>query len=332
MTATGVTPPTSGSVPSEEEVLGWFESLSNWGRWGQDDVLGTLNLITPAKRVAASRLVELGEVISLAWTLDTAAQPEHTSGTPQRLFVMTGQGLADEARVAPHGLSATDRVASALEYIGYVFHGYSVTHLDALSHVFWDGRMYNGAPAELVSSVLGATALDVTSVKQGVVTRGVLVDAPRHRGVDWLEPGEYVGAGELRAILEAEGVEAEPGDALLLRTGYGRRKTERGPENVSALGRAGWHASCVPVFHQLDVALIGADTAQDVVPSGYQQLRMPVHSVGLVAMGLYMMDNMNLEALADRCAATGRYAFELVVSTIPFAGATGSPVNPLAIF
>jgi kynurenine formamidase len=332
MTATGETPPASGSVPSEEEVLGWFESLSNWGRWGQDDVLGTLNLITPAKRVAASRLVVQGEVVSLAWTLDTAAQPEHTSGTPQRLFVMTGQGLADAARVSPHGLSTTDRVASALEYIGYVFHGYSVTHLDALSHVFWDGRMYNGAPAELVSSALGATALDVTSVKQGVVTRGILVDAPRHRGVDWLEPGDYVGADELRAILEAEGVEAEPGDALLLRTGYGRRKTEQGPENVSALGRAGWHASCVPVFHELDVALIGADTAQDVVPSGYQQLRMPVHSVGLVAMGLYMMDNMNLEALADRCASTGRYAFELVVSTIPFAGATGSPVNPLAIF
>lgn len=320
------------AAPREEDVLGWFDKLSNWGRWGADDRLGTLNLITPQKRVAASQLVEDGDVVSLAWKLDTVAQPEHTSGSPQRLFVLTGEGLGDEARVVPRGLDPNDRVASAVEYIGYVFHGYSVTHLDALSHVFWDGKMYNGAPAELVTSALGATTLDVTCVKEGMVTRGILVDVPRHRGVDWLEPGESVTGDELAAILDAQGVEVAEGDALLLRTGYGRRKLEKGPENVGAVGRAGWHASCLPLFHELGVALIGADTAQDVVPSGYQQLRMPVHSVGLVAMGLYMMDNMNLEALSGKCASTGRYVFELVVSAIPFAGATGSPVNPLAIF
>jgi kynurenine formamidase len=268
----------------------------------------------------------------MSWILDTIAQPEHSSGSPQRLFVLTGQGLADKDRVAPHGLSTADRVSIAVEYIGYVFHGYSVTHLDALSHVFWDGKMYNGVPAERVSSALGATALDVTAAKDGIITRGILIDAARHRGVDWLEPGESVGAAELRAILGAEGVEVEPGDALLLRTGYGRRKIEKGPENVGAVGRAGWHASCLPLFHEYGVSVIGADTAQDVVPSGYDQLRMPVHSVGIVAMGLYMMDNMNLEAVSARCASSDRCAFELIVSTLPFTGATGSPVNPLAVF
>jgi len=320
------------AVPTEAEVLSWFDSLSNWGRWGADDALGTLNLITPAKRAAAAQLVRSGEVVSMAWPLDTKAQPEHTSGSPQRLFFLTGQGLTDEARVAPHGLSTTDRVNIAVEYLGYVFHGYSVTHLDALSHVFWDGRMYNGAPAELVSSALGATTLDVTSAREGIITRGILVDVAAHRGVDWLDPGDSVSGSELREILAAQQVEVEEGDALLLRTGYGKRKIEQGPENVGAVGRAGWHASCVPVFHELGVSLIGADTAQDVVPSGYEQLRMPVHSVGIVAMGLYMVDNMNLEALSDKCRATGRYAFELIVSTLPFVGATGSPVNPLAVF
>jgi kynurenine formamidase len=322
----------SDNLPSEAEVLSWFDTLSNWGRWGAEDTLGTLNLITPAKRVAAAGLVRTGEVVSMAWALDTPPQPEHSSGSPQRLFVLTGQGLDDPARVAPPGLSTTDRAAVAIEYIGYVFHGYSVTHLDALSHVFWDGKMYNGAPAELVSSALGATNLAVTVTKDGMITRGILIDAARHRGVDWLEPGEYVSGDELREIVSAAGLTVESGDALLLRTGYGKRKIERGPEAVGAVGRAGWHASCIPLFHEWGVSFIGADTAQDVMPSGYAEVRMPVHSVGLVAMGLYMIDNMNLEALGSTCSAVGRSEFQLVVSTLPFKGATGSPVNPLAIF
>jgi kynurenine formamidase len=323
---------TGETVPTEAEVLTYFDTLSNWGRWGAEDRLGTLNLITNEKRVAASRLVTEGEAISLAWDLDTEIQPEHTSGPPQRLFLSTGQGLGDDARVLAPGLQPGDRQAGALEFIGMIFHGFSVTHLDGFSHIFWDQKMYNGVPAELVSSSHGAKAHDITALRNGVVTRGILIDVPRHRGVDWLEPGESLGGEELRAILDAEGIVVEEGDALLLRTGYGKRKLQNGPDSVMHVGRAGWHASCLPVFHELGISIIGADTAQDVIPSGYAAARIPIHSVGLVAMGLYLIDNLNLETLSEKCAATSRFAFELVVSTIPFIGATGSPVNPLAIF
>lgn len=322
----------SSPMPSEAEVLSWFDELSNWGRWGPDDRLGTLNLITDEKRVAASHLVEEGVAVSLAWNLDTHTQPEQTSGPPQRLFLSTGQGLTDGARVLSPGLRPGDRQAGALEYIGMIFHGYSVTHMDGLSHVFWDQKMYNGLPAEMVSSSHGATAHDITSVSQGVITRGVLVDVPRFRGVDWLEPREPVTGDELRAVLASQGVEVEAGDALLLRTGYGRRKIENGPDDVAEAGRAGWHASCLPVLHELGVSIIGADTATDVIPSGYDNVRIPVHSIGLVAMGLYLIDNMNLEDLATKCVASGRDTFEFLATVIPFVGATGSPVNPLAVF
>jgi kynurenine formamidase len=327
-----VMPGQPSALPTEEDVLRYFDELSNWGRWGDDDRLGTLNLITAAKRVEAARLVQDGTVVSLSWDLDTHLQPEHTSGAPQRYFLTTGQGLRDEHRVMPPGIHPGDRQAGALEYIGMIFHGFSVTHLDALSHIFWDGKMYNGRPAEAVSSSAGATEHDVTGVRGGIITRGILVDAAAHRGVDWLEPGESVPGDELEAILRATGVDVEEGDALLLRTGYGARKLQQGPDAVMERGRAGWHASCLPVFHELGISLIGADTAQDVIPSGYPGVRIPIHSVGIVAMGLYLLDNCNLEGLAEQCRASGRNAFELILSAIPFVGATGSPVNPLAVF
>ncbi|HEY4278691.1 MAG TPA: cyclase family protein [Conexibacter sp.] len=320
------------TVPTEAEVLAYFDELSNWGRWGADDVLGTLNLITPEKRVAAAGEVRDGHAISCAWDLDVHTQPEHTSGPPQRFMVTTGQGLEDEHRVLPPGLAPGDRQAGALEYIGYIFHGFSVTHLDALSHIFWDGKMYNDVPAELVSSSSGATAHDVRGTRDGVITRGVLVDAPKFRGVDWLEPGDSVTGAELEEIVASQGVEVQEGDALLLRTGYGKRKLQNGPDAVMEVGRAGWHASCLPFMHKHGVSLIGADTAQDVIPSGYPGCRIPIHSVGLVAMGLYLLDNCNFEPLAEHCAAKDRYAFQFILSAIPFVGATGSPVNPLAVF
>ncbi|HZU78389.1 MAG TPA: cyclase family protein [Acidimicrobiales bacterium] len=323
---------TTDVVPSEAEVLAYFDQLSNWGRWGPADRLGTLNHITPAKRREAARLVEEGKAISLAWEIDVHHQPEHTHAPPLRHFLTTGEGLAEADRVLPPGIRPGDRQAGALEWIGMMFHGFSVTHLDALSHIFWDRRMYNGIPSNRVSAVAGAVEHAVTEVKDGIMTRGVLVDAPRHRGVEWLEPGEAVTAAEVESILAAEGVELEPGDALLLRTGYGRRKLERGPDDVAARGRAGWQASCLPLFWRESVSLIGADTAQDVIPSGYERVRIPIHSVGMVAMGLFLLDNCDLEELAATCERVGRWTFLLQLAPLRFVGATGSPVNPIAVF
>lgn len=319
-------------LPSEAEVLEYFDTLSNWGRWGDDDVLGTLNLITDAKRVAASRLVRHGRVVSCSWDIDTRHQADDVAGPPMRFMATTGQGLADEHRLLPESYLPTDRQAGVSEFIGLIYHGYRVTHLDALSHIFWDRKMYNGHPAELVSSSHGATVHAVTNAREGIITRGILLDVPAHRGVDWLEPAEFVTPDEIDDIVAKAGVEVEEGDALLLRTGYSRRRAERGPDNVHSSGRAGWHAACLPWFHRHGISMIAADSATDVVPSGYGGVRIPIHAVGITAMGLWLLDNCNLEPLAAACAELGTTEFEFLVAPLPYVGATGSPVNPLAVF
>jgi kynurenine formamidase len=322
--------PARRSVPTDDEVLEYTSTLSNWNRWGPDDELGTLNFVTPEKRLAALRLPARGESISCSWDVDVQNGPEHHLGPPQRHFLSTGEGLNDTHRIPPAWAQPGDRQSGATEYIGMVFHGYGITHLDALAHMFWDGKMYNGYPAEWVTSRLGATRLDVTGCRDGIVTRGVLVDAARHRDVPWLQPGDAVTRDEVEEILAAQNVVLEPGDALLLRTGAGRAKREAGANATSEGGQAGWHASCLPLFHDHDVAMIACDTAQDAIPSGYEQVRFPIHIVGIVAMGLWLIDNCDLEALAARCASLGTWECCLTVTPLVLAGCTGSPVNPVA--
>lgn len=318
-------------VPDEDEVLSYFDALSNWGRWGDDDELGTLNVITPAKRIAAAELVRVGTTVSCAWDIGGAPVADQPFGPPQRFMVATGQGLNDPHRVtAPW--RAGDRSAGALEYLGLVYHGHTVTHVDSLAHVYWDGRMYNGRPAELVTSAMGATEHAVTALRGGVVTRGVLLDAAATRGVDWLEPGDAVFPEDLELIEQRQAIVVEEGDVILLRTGYGRKARERGPDNVAQAGRAGWHAACLPWFHERGVAMIACDTAQDAQPSGYPSLRSPIHAVGIVAMGLWLLDNCDLEELATTCGTSGRYEFLFTLAPLRWVGATGSPANPLAMF
>jgi kynurenine formamidase len=213
-----------------------------------------------------------------------------------------------------------------------VYHGHTVTHIDGLSHIFWDGRMYNGKPAELVTSTFGATHHDITALHDGVITRGVLLDVAGARGGDWLEPGEAVFPSDLEEAEGHEGVRVEEGDVLLLRTGYGRKVRDRGPDEVAQVGRAGWHASCLPWLHERGVSVIACDTAQDAIPSGYAGLRNPIHAVGIVAMGLWLLDNCDLEALAQTCGGMGRWEFLFTLAPLRWLGATGSPANPLATF
>jgi kynurenine formamidase len=319
--------------PSEQELLGFFDALSNWGRWGPDDRLGTLNLITDQRRAQAAALIRSGVVVSCAWPIEPgwSAADEPGAAPPQRFMLRTGQGLADPDRVPREGIALADRMAGAAEYLGYSPHGYRITHIDWLSHIFWDGQMYNGLRAERVSAHAGAVAHAITEIRGGIVTRGILIDAARHRGVAWLEPGQGVADAELRAILAAADLTVRPGDALLLRTGYGRKRRERGPD-LAGGGHAGWHASCLPSLREWGVSLLGADTAQDVAPSGYPEVRVPVHAVGLVAMGMPLLDNADLEELSRQCEQHHRSEFFLTVAPLAFAGSTGSAVNPLAIF
>ena len=319
--------------PTESELLGYFTRLSNWGRWGPGDSLGTVNHITDEHRARAAALIRSGVAVSCARqiTPGPSADDGPAGIAPQRFMLRTGQGLAEPDRVARDGIELSDRQEGAAEYLGYAAHGHRITHLDGLSHIFWDRMMYNGRPAARVSAHQGAVEHDITAVRRGIVTRGILVDAARHRDVPWLEPGDGVTDAELRAILSAAGITAGPGDALLLRTGYGRKRQEQGADSPAA-GCAGWHASCLPSLHEWDVSMVGADTAQDVVPSGYPAVRLPVHAVGIVAMGLPLLDNADFEDLARQCERHRRWEFFFMLAPLPFTGSTSSAVNPLAVF
>ena len=226
----------SPHTPSEEEVLSYFDALSNWGRWGDDDQLGTLNLITPAKRIAAAEHVRVGTTVSLRVGHRRIAAGRPAVRPPQRFMLATGQGLADEHRVvAPD--RAGHRSAGALEHIGLVYHGHTVTHIDGLSHIFWDGKMYNGKPAELVTSTFGATHHAITALKDGIVTRGVLLDVATYtwRRLARARRGRLP-RGPRSVPKRTAACASSEGDVLVLRTGYGKKVREQGPDDVARGG------------------------------------------------------------------------------------------------
>ena len=189
--------------------------------------------------------------------------------------------------------------------------------------------MYNDRPGWMVNSEHGAQKNSVLAARDGIVTRGILVDVPRHRGAAWLEPGDAVHRDELETILRAERIAPREGDALFLRTGYGRSRIEQGPKWEGK--QAGWGASCLPFFRESGTAVIGHDTSGETHPSGYKGFRGPIHGIGIAAMGLWLIDNCQLEGLAQACADLGTFEFALVVAPVPFVGATGSAVDPIAI-
>lgn len=318
--------------PTQDEIIGWMESLSNWGRWGDDDRLGTLNHLTPERRAAALAGVQTGQTVSLAWDLGPD-DPRGNTNPPERTVLASGEpdDLADgdlHSLMRSLGVE-TDRAAYVFDEIRVAYHGMHITHLDSLAHAMWDGKLYNGVDAAAASRQ-GATEHEVVEAAGGIVGRGVLLDAARHRGVDWLEAGEPIGVDELRAIADATDVEIQPGDILVLRTGNSRRRHEDPDWNGFAV--AGWGASAVPWFHEHDVAAVAADVPQDPVPFGYTETPQPVHNVGIVAMGLWLVDNCDLETLAAACEAHDRWTFAFMLAPLRLSGISGSPANPLAVF
>ena len=304
-----------------ESLEGLFEAAKNWGRWGDDDERGALNLIDDKKRVEAAALVRDGASVSCAQDLPTRSAPDN----PQpALHMMIAAGDACTIPEVP-GLETT------MDFIGVAFHGMAVSHIDALCHVFVKERMYNGYPASDVKST-GARKNSIMVGKDGITSRGVLLDIPRLRGVDWLELGTAIEPAELEAAEDAQGVRVTPGDILLVSTGRYERGLSQG--RWSALdGMAGLHASCVPWLHERDVAVLGSDGVSDAIPGpGVIGWPMPLHQCCLVAMGVHLLDNLRLDELAAACAERERWEFLLTIAPLPVAGGTGSPVNPIAVF
>jgi kynurenine formamidase len=315
-------------VPTQDEVLGYFETLSNWGRWGDDDQLGTLNHITPDVRKQAAASVRHGVSVSCACEV-----PARPGGFDRSTFAFPIGAEMPGADAGPPGMRSDQRWGSSGESLSFGFHGGAHTHVDSLAHIFWEGKMYNGRPADLVDAEEGARWGAITAAADGMVTRGVLLDIPPTRGADWLEPGEPVFPADLEAAEARQDVRVRPGDAVLLRTGFGRLRHRTGQEFGDAhMTQAGWHAACMPWLHEREVAVIGCDTAQDAQPSGYDEIFMPVHTVGIVAMGLWLLDNCDLEACAATAERLQQWTFHLSLGPIRFAGTSGSPVNPIATF
>ena len=307
----------NNKIPSEQEVIGWMDSLSNWGRWGPDDQLGTLNLITDAKRVEAASLVKEGISVTCSRLVVPEQAPDVTTIPPLHYMIRAGDTVPSQG-----GGGTSD-------FMGFSYHGLTITHIDALCHQTWDGKLYNGKDASMVGSEEKATVLNIDQAQNGIITRGVMLDIAKVRGVDWLEAGDGVFTEDLEAAERAQGVELGPGDALILRLGWYKRRLEVGPPES---GRPGLHAETLPWLKERGISVVAGDASQDVDPSGYPNIGLPVHRVGIVGMGLWLIDAGNCEELASVCQRLNRYEFMFIVAPIRFKNATGSPTNPLAVF
>ena len=315
----------TGKTPTEEEVLGYFKSLSNWGRWGEDDELGTLNFITPQKTRRAAQLVQDGVTVTCARPITYESGPDQPF-PPLHYMTESGEGWAsgDKVPASPH--------ATSKDFIGMIFHGHSITHLDSLAHLFWEGKMYNGKPAHLVSTSLGATVGSVDLAKDSVVTRGVLVDVPMVRGIEWVERGEGVMPEDIEEAEKRCGFRVEEGDVLLIRAGALKRREVEGPVNPRDAGATSPHPASLPLFHQRGISLMGSDTGNEIFPVPYPGVPLPIHQVSMVAMGLWLLDHANLEELAQACREWNRWEFLFCMNPLRITGGTGSPVNPVAVF
>ena len=287
----------------------WKVELSNWGRWGPDDEIGALNLITPEKRVEALALARDGTSVSLAGDINTVEAVDNPYPYEHTMLSIS-----------------TDR-------INVRYHGIAHTHMDALAHVNDDGTFYNGyAPDPDATLATGHERSSIHNVKNGVLTRGVLIDMPRVRGEAYLEPGTAIHVEDLEAWERETGIRISAGDALFIRTGVWDRREAEGPwlRGRREGGRsAGLHPSVIPWLRERDVAVLGSDHPAYVAPSN---LAGAVHDFAILHLGIHMLDNCDLRALAELAAERDRWEFLLMLAPLAIPGGTGSPLNPIAVF
>ena len=277
-----------------------YRERRNWGRWGDADQVGAINLITPEKRAAAARLVRTGRTVSLSRVFEP---PQH---------------FMRKSSLGPDG-------GYVMDYLGFIYHGVTVTHIDALCHI-WDGDgMWQGRDPDVEITTEGAQFGDITHWSDGIITRGVLIDVPRHRGEPHVSIDQPVLGSEIEEIARAQGVLVEAGDALLVHSGW-TAYMESGDDG--SRGGPGLHPSCAEFIRDHDVALLGWDL-MDASPAG--DLAWPVHGV-LFNFGVALLDNALLEPVAGACAEEGRWEFLFMLLPLNVARGTGSPANPIAMF
>lgn len=302
---------------TDGEMQALFDAVTNWGRWGDDDERGTLNYLTAAEAKAAAALVQSGRTVSLSRNFPVHPGPENPWPAHHHMII-----AGDDPCIPGMGLEAST------DYIGIAFHGMASSHLDALCHVFQGGRMYNGHPATDVKST-GARRNTVMTLKDGLAGRGVLLDVPRALGVPFMDPEHLTTVAELERTEAAQGLKVGKGDIVLIRLGRDVRRQSHDDQAVPGLDPevARW-------LHERRAAVLGGDGVHDPIPPNQicAEWPMPVHMVGLVAMGLHLLDNLDLEDVAVACAEANRWAFLLTLAPLRIEGGTGSPLNPIALF
>lgn len=307
-----------GEMPrlTEDEVITAISAMSNWGRWGSDDQRGALNLITPRKIAAAAALVSHGITIPCGRQIEFAprADPIEAPMPPQHFMIAAGEKAGD------------GHSAFAFDWVGLPLHGGYITHLDAPSHVFWNGTMYNGMTASLVTTSSGARKGSIDVARDGIVTRGVLLDVASVRGVPSLDDGDGVTKQDLLDAEAAAGVEVQPGDAIFIRTGYPSRRP------TGNVVQPGLSTDCLQFIWDRQPSVLATDCATDLHPSGYRAIDAPVHVVTVVGMGVWIIDNGDFEQLSRTAASFGRWEFLASISPLRLKNSTGSPVNPIAVF
>jgi kynurenine formamidase len=315
LVALAVAPAQSSHKLTRADVDRLMKELSNWGRWGKNDQAGAVNLITAAKRKQAAALVRDGASVSLARDTEKVKAIDNSSPWVQ---VMTATGAKP--------------VAGQFDLDTYTvsYHGYGHTHMDALCHMFYQGKMFNGF-SQMEVTDQGAQKLAITNFKNGIFTRGILMDIPRLKGVPYLEPDYVIYPEDLDAWEKKAGVKVTSGDVVFIRTGRWARRAAKGPWDVSAQS-AGLHASCARWLKQRDIAMLGSDAASDAIPSRVEGVLQPIHQLMLVAMGTPIFDNCDLEAVSEAANQRRRWEFLLTAAPVPVVNGTGSPLNPVATF
>tara|TARA_B100000745_G_C20123703_1_gene384808 strand:+ start:188 stop:1102 length:915 start_codon:yes stop_codon:yes gene_type:complete len=299
-------------IPTKEEVDAFLKD-TNWGRWGDKGSAGAMNLINDKKRLNAVKLVRTGRTVSLSRPLPV---------TP----------AGDNPRPAQHYMHKESRPfdgGAAMDYYGVFYHGTATTHIDALCHVWNRDGMWEGKDPDDIITFGGATYGTIDSWKNGILTKGILLDVPRHRGKPYVTIDSPVHGWELDDIAEAQGVTIESGDAVFVYSGREKYAAAHGGRWGTPEGRPGLHASCLPFVKNHDISILGWDM-MDASPNEYD-IPWSVHGV-IFAYGVALVDNSLLEPLSDVCDEEGRHEFMLTINPLYVEGGTGSPANPIAVF
>lgn len=296
---------------TDAELEAMFHRCSNAGRWGPDDELGTLNYITPEKRIASAALVKKGEVVSVGRDLST--KQTKTNQQPVSHIMMFSDAASP----------------SCGDYFTIASHGMVVTHMDALCHFSWNDQLYNGRKRSQSITASGAKWGSIYAQRQGIFTRGVLLDVAAARNVPWYQPNEYVTVADLEAAEKRQGVRVESGDAIFVRTGMERMEAELGEQDVYP--RAGLHAECVEWMHKRQASVYGGDCIEKL-PYPSERFTSAMHMIVLASMGLPILDWPSLTELAKTCERLSRWDYLLTTAPLRLPGGTAAPINPLCIF